>query len=114
MSYKSDSRAFVKALRAAFRLYPAGSVLAGWSLTMLSVRQSLASLYMTTPSELDRRAAGLCASVQRHADESGEIQVKIFLPRKRLYHLLGDQALQFDSHEKCRRLLLPLFESGEL
>ena len=70
--------------------------------------------HMTTPLTLDQRAAGLCVSVQRHADENGEIQVEIFLPRKRRYLLLGDRASQFDSPEKCLRLLKPLRDRGDI
>ena len=60
--------------------------------------------HMTTSLTLDQRAADICATVQRHADESGEIQVEIFLPRKRHYLQLGDQASQFDSVEKWTSL----------
>ncbi len=77
-------------------------------------RGTLDKSHMTTPLTLDQRAAGLCASVQRHADESGEIQVEIFLPRKRRYLRLGDQASQFDSPEKCVRLLRPLADRGDI
>ena len=69
---------------------------------------------MITPLELDRTARSLAVAVQRHADESGEIQVEIFLPQARRYQLLGDQASQFDSPEKCLRLLQPLSDSGDL
>ena len=77
-------------------------------------RSALAKSHMTTALTLDQRAAGLCAAVQRHADESGEIQVEIFLPRKRRFLLLGDQASQFDSPEKCVRLLRPLRDRGDI
>ena len=77
-------------------------------------RGALDKSRITTVLTLDQRAAGLCASVQRHADESGEIQVEIFLPQAHRYQLLGDQASQFDSLEKCRRLLQPLSDSGDL
>ena len=78
-------------------------------------RGTLDKSHMTTHSlALDQRAAALCASVQQHADESGEIHVENFLPRKRRYLRLGDQASQFDSPEKCLRLLQPLRDRGDI
>ncbi len=77
-------------------------------------RGALGKSPMATSLALDQRAAGLCAAVQRHADESGEIQVEIFLPRKRRYLRLGGQASQFDSPEKCLRLLRPLRDRGDI
>lgn len=81
---------------------------------MSNDRGALDKSHMTTALTLDQRAAGLCAAVQRHADESGEIQVEIFLPRKRRYLRLGDRASQFDSPEKCLRLLTPLRDRGDI
>ena len=77
-------------------------------------RGALDKSHMTTSLTVDQRAADLYATVQRHADESGEIQVEIFLPRKRRFLRLGDQASQFDSPEKCLRLLQPLRDRGDI
>lgn len=63
---------------------------------------------------LDQRAVALSAAVQRHANEIGEIRVEVLLPHKRRYLLLGDQASQFDSPERCLRLLKPLREIGDI
>ena len=57
-------------------------------------------------SELDNRAASLCASVKRHADGDDKINVSTYSTQRRDFVCLGGEAKQFDTPEKCRYLLL--------